>query len=296
MIAAARFAIGCGLNRITPQNPSVLGLLHPPRDNIELGDRIHTFWFLLIVDRGGSLWCGLPQSLTDGEIDTAWPRPVEDYEQGNIWGGRYTSIYNFFADNPRTVCAPSDTVFCQRMKGVILMERAAKLVDQAKHEDPMSSKLSKEIQALRETVTHFIRSLPSSPARFEPQDIWHASLLARSSAYGALMLIDGIFAKHSLECHQRRLSSARAVVAAVQLMTNEDFLHLPLLLGLGWITAFDALTDERKRLKQLSMPELNEVQAEIDLMLGAMIRLAAFYPTMSLEVQNGTTTMILRKP
>ncbi|KDQ16052.1 hypothetical protein BOTBODRAFT_266530 [Botryobasidium botryosum FD-172 SS1] len=293
--AAARFAIGCGLHKITPRNPSILGLLDPPRDNIELGDRIHTFWFLFIVDRGGSLWCGLPQSLTDKEIDTAWPRPVEDYEKGNPWGERYTSVRSFLTDDPRTICGPSDTVFCQRMKGIILMEHAAKLADRAK-QVPMSLKLAARIQALRETATYFIDSLPLSPGRFEPVDLWHASLLARTSAHGALMFIDGISAEGSLECRQRRLYSARAVAATVRLMINEDFLHLPLLLGLTWFTAFDALKAEQKRLKRLSMPELKEVEDELDLMLKAMVRLSAFYPTMSLEVQNGSATMILRKP
>ncbi|KDQ16051.1 hypothetical protein BOTBODRAFT_266526 [Botryobasidium botryosum FD-172 SS1] len=137
--AAARFAIGCGLHKITPQNPSVSGLLNPPKDSIELGDRIHTFWFLFIVDRGGSLWSGFPPSLTDEEIETAWPRPTEDYEKGDIWGGKYASIHCFLTDDPRTICQPSDTIFCQRVKGVVLIERAARFMKQSTHGKHRSS-------------------------------------------------------------------------------------------------------------------------------------------------------------
>ncbi|KDQ16049.1 hypothetical protein BOTBODRAFT_31130 [Botryobasidium botryosum FD-172 SS1] len=273
--AAMSFAMACGLHKITPQNPSNPSLLNPPKDDIELGDRIHTFWFLLIADRGGSLWCGLPQSLADEEIETAWPRPVEDYEKGNIWGGEYSSLCEFLGDSEDAASGSSDTVFCQRMKGIVLMERATRLVNQAKQEDPMDGELAKKFLALRRTTTQFLNSLPSSPARFEPQDLWHACLLACSSAHGASLLIDTTYIDDSDACHKRRMSSAGAVVSIVHLLSEANLLRFP---GLGWINAFDVLIAERKRIKRLSLPGLKEVEAQLAILRGAMARLAEFYP------------------
>ncbi|KDQ16048.1 hypothetical protein BOTBODRAFT_173329 [Botryobasidium botryosum FD-172 SS1] len=274
--AAMRFAMACGLHRITPHNPSPSGLLNPPKDDIELGDRIHTFWYLFISDRGGCLWCGLPQSIADEEIETAWPRLMEDYEEGNVWGGEYSSLCEFLGDSEDAASGSSDTVFCQRMKGIVLMERATRLVNQAKQEAPMSDKLAKKFQALRRTTIQFLDSLSSSPAQFEPLDLWHAYLLACSSAHGASILINTTYIDDSGACHKRCISSAGAVVSIVHLLSEADLLRFP---GLGWINAFDVLVAERKRIKRLSLPGLKGVEAQLGILRGAMAQLAKFYPT-----------------
>jgi hypothetical protein len=63
-----QIAMACNLHKI-PSSVDLKAfppsLLPPPADAFELVERINAFWFIFVVDRVGSLSCGLPIAVTD---------------------------------------------------------------------------------------------------------------------------------------------------------------------------------------------------------------------------------------
>ncbi|KAG9049086.1 hypothetical protein FS837_011214 [Tulasnella sp. UAMH 9824] len=56
--------------------------LPPPKDAIELGERIGVFWMTYLLDHVTSLVCGLPPNrFFEAETETVWPRPFEEHEK-----------------------------------------------------------------------------------------------------------------------------------------------------------------------------------------------------------------------
>ena len=102
--SAVSLAVSCGLHRIRSSEPSpsptsspsalmggVIGTgglfdLAQPRDMVEEGERINTFWSVFNVDRCWAVATGTPTMLYDDaglgtQIDTPWPLAIEDYER-----------------------------------------------------------------------------------------------------------------------------------------------------------------------------------------------------------------------
>ncbi|KIO21922.1 hypothetical protein M407DRAFT_79749 [Tulasnella calospora MUT 4182] len=92
---AARFALSCGLHRLTSfifnspvytnSNPSNIVLLQPPANGIELGERISTFWMIYMCDKLSSVVagfvCALPsESDAVDSVETVFPRMMDEYE------------------------------------------------------------------------------------------------------------------------------------------------------------------------------------------------------------------------
>lgn len=90
--AASTLAVQCGLHQIGSgahsMNMDVWDAsfdLPPPKDNIERGERIATFWQVYNLDRCWSVVLRRPATLPDSDhplasITTPWPQRIEDYE------------------------------------------------------------------------------------------------------------------------------------------------------------------------------------------------------------------------
>ncbi|KAK4684956.1 hypothetical protein P7C73_g5204, partial [Tremellales sp. Uapishka_1] len=90
-------------------------LVNPPRDGRELGERIHLFWMVYILDRGGAIGWHVPTCLADEEITTPWPR--DDYTSPESL--RYSStVPDFLAG---TDVLTDDNDFCSELKAVTLL-------------------------------------------------------------------------------------------------------------------------------------------------------------------------------
>ncbi len=90
--AASTLAVQCRLHQIGCGPPTMnLDIwdatfdLPPPKDNIERGERITTFWQVYNLDRCWSVVLRRPATLPDSDhplasITTPWPQRIEDYE------------------------------------------------------------------------------------------------------------------------------------------------------------------------------------------------------------------------
>ena len=99
--------------------------------------------------------------------------------------------------------------------------------------DPMNEELSRQIYSTRQTISNYIASLPPSPQRSEPEDLWHASIFGRSLALSATIFIEGIFATNDVAAYERCLTAARGIAAISRDFRDANSLCPPLLIGVS---------------------------------------------------------------
>lgn len=90
--AACTLAVQCRLHQISPDGRSMNSDgwdasfdLPPPKDNVERGERISTFWQVFNLDRCWSVVLRRPATLPESDhpmasITTPWPQRIADYE------------------------------------------------------------------------------------------------------------------------------------------------------------------------------------------------------------------------
>ncbi|CAK9783250.1 hypothetical protein CC85DRAFT_281995 [Cutaneotrichosporon oleaginosum] len=147
---AARLAFSCGLHQIPssvfqpsriPTDPNrgrLLGvmrsrawLLFPPKDAIELGERIWAFWNIYIVDRTGAIGSQQPPSIPDYEVRTPFPKPLYEYELGLTTHKDDFTLNSVDDDVNPPPEMPTDTDAYSTIlyiRALALLERASKLM------------------------------------------------------------------------------------------------------------------------------------------------------------------------
>nr|XP_018260194.1 uncharacterized protein I303_07111 [Kwoniella dejecticola CBS 10117]OBR82352.1 hypothetical protein I303_07111 [Kwoniella dejecticola CBS 10117] len=146
---AARLAISCGLHQIPssvykpPTGPNVNAdlagmmrhrsfVLPPPKDAIDLGERIWCFWSIYITDRCGSISTQWPPAIADDVVTTPFPRPLHEYELGLVTEqDDMTSVQSIykptFHHNPLPHYTET-TLISIRLRSISILERASKLM------------------------------------------------------------------------------------------------------------------------------------------------------------------------
>ncbi|KAG8801136.1 hypothetical protein FRC16_001195, partial [Serendipita sp. 398] len=102
-------------------------VLDPPKNTREVGERILLFWRIFDLDRFWSVVCGLQPSLSEDEITTVWPRPLEDYEMGNVNDAEYASVRTLGIKQPTSTMARPDSLNALLSKSITLFERSSRL-------------------------------------------------------------------------------------------------------------------------------------------------------------------------
>ncbi|KAG8997161.1 hypothetical protein FRB93_000447 [Tulasnella sp. JGI-2019a] len=193
---AARFAIACNLHKIgSPQwkpPPTVKDdtftirlhagvfkqpMLPSPLDAVDLGERINLFWMIILIDHSASLITGLPSSIDYEEIETVWPRSIEDYESG-LAAQQPESVKCLF-DRDAAIHDPSGASPTSRdatVKSIVLLERVnqfANIVKGLAPENLQSDLFQLNFEAYKAAIARFHSTIPlisnQSPATLSPQ-------------------------------------------------------------------------------------------------------------------------------
>ncbi|KAG9000062.1 hypothetical protein FRB90_011879 [Tulasnella sp. 427] len=143
---AARLALSCGLHRLESQvlrddssgrlpstGPPGVVLLNPPQNQIELADRITTFWMIYLCDKMASVCAGFVGALPDegstvDAIRTVFPRRIAEYEADAVTESYNGTLHDLF--NATAVPAPEllpDLPWTATLKGLSLLDRATRL-------------------------------------------------------------------------------------------------------------------------------------------------------------------------
>ncbi|KAG8884805.1 hypothetical protein FRB98_002164 [Tulasnella sp. 332] len=127
--------MGCGLHKIkssvwnppdaSNQQEDVFpdSMLSPPKDNVELGERILLFWMVWYSDNICDLLSGLPfSSSLESETETVWPSLAEDYEQGTETLPD-ASVRSLFGPKPAHPFEPPCSMQALRCKSLAVLMR-----------------------------------------------------------------------------------------------------------------------------------------------------------------------------
>ncbi|KAF8311565.1 hypothetical protein DL93DRAFT_2208478 [Clavulina sp. PMI_390] len=318
----ARFAVSCGSHQIsspfmsdpknrestaaartqapwTVTNMSVRragSMLEPPKDQIEIGERILAFWHIFLLDRCGSIMTNLPAALPDecdsfSQIETVWPRTLEEYEKGEVYESDYGTL-RFLYQPDTSLPGRADTIFTLRLKASALFERASRLGSR------YSSNMNEQTFALFRTVdfaiARFSNSIPfarNTGAMGEipqpPTAPVNAQLVfVHTLALTATMRLHYLAAKDESISYAKRLHAAEAtVVVANELMgSSVDYSEFDMLLGYCWKTACDVFILER----QITADPVTiaALDSKIDTLVGHMQTLQTVFPLTVFQINE----------
>ncbi|KDQ21140.1 hypothetical protein BOTBODRAFT_49840 [Botryobasidium botryosum FD-172 SS1] len=292
--ATIRFAMACQLHEINPdmntnQNP----LLAPPRDLIELGDRIYLFWSLFCIDRSGSLITGLPSELPidDEKITTPWPCPLEYYIDGRALQVQHKTLASMRYDyiDPYDPNDPFDNVQTFFSKCLHFLNRAATLAQLSlKNGEDHAEEIThtgKSLSRLCDSLTNYRRVHGLYGGNTAHDGVL---VLAITGTHAAWIQLLNISAGTVDSAWQQRLEVARQSMQIVREAIAADPASLHLLLGLMWTPVYEVLAAELGRFQQLGdTAGAQYVQGELDELMGALRLLHDVFPfKMDMHVEH----------
>lgn len=188
--SAARFAITCNLHKMSspvwkppptvkkgdPFSPSssspnlsggveLTPLLPPPIDGVDVGERINMFWMIVLVDHSASLITGLPTSIDFDNIQTVWPRAIEDYESGaaNEDKASVGSLFDKRAEDHAAGLSETTLLRQTQTKAIVLLERVVKFSNWGKGIDAeqlRSPVFTTTFRSLYDAITRHLAATP----------------------------------------------------------------------------------------------------------------------------------------
>ncbi|KAF8671217.1 GAL4-like Zn(II)2Cys6 (or C6 zinc) binuclear cluster DNA-binding domain [Rhizoctonia solani] len=206
IIQTTSFCMNCNLHKL---KSSILGpmmsgcpsgLLPPPTDGVELGERILAFWAAFMLDQKCCIM-GLPSSFgkadeldTRGRIDTVWPNTITEYEEGHITHADSMTLRFLCTDGPQIMLQESEGGFKIRLQSFALYKFAG------------DSEMAPDDVGL--AISQFIRRLPAPdpndpvnmPSLAVAHIVSHAAMIRLCARSSATQTMDGRALEASLSC------------------------------------------------------------------------------------------------
>ncbi|KIO18972.1 hypothetical protein M407DRAFT_31375 [Tulasnella calospora MUT 4182] len=134
---AARLAMACGLHHIysptfpphvqepLPASTEAVALLRPPSSQMQVADRIFTFWNTFVQDQIYAIVHGFAPALDERleDIRTPLPRPLVEYEQNDIRLQDIDYLYKVFQSTQRQPNR-AESAFASFIKSLALLHSA----------------------------------------------------------------------------------------------------------------------------------------------------------------------------
>ncbi|KAI0779614.1 hypothetical protein C8Q74DRAFT_1316163 [Fomes fomentarius] len=291
---ASTLAIQCRLHQIGSPDSS-MGLdswdasfgLPPPKDNIERGERISTFWQVYNLDRCWSVVLRRPATIPDSDhpwasITTPWPQRSEDYENGDleISGGSPT-IRAFFVQQAQSNSLSGFSTAALRVKASALFEGANRLSSSWSPRSLASGAFSDNFSAFEHSIIRFTTTLlPLHQVGGAIPDDKYALIVIHSLAHASMIRLHAPFMRDDGVSLEKCLRSARSLIHVTKLITDSDFEFLDPVIGSCWASAAKVLESELTRLQSSWPDPLNtmEVRGDLESLLYVMTKLGARFP------------------
>jgi hypothetical protein len=284
--AAASLAVQSGLHLNVPRGqPLSLGSKDvdskPSRLGVQDGDHILTFWQVYNLDRCWSVILRKPAIIPDGHdprysISCPWPQDLADYELGHssIEPSSLT-IKAFFQGD---VSASGFSTQALRAKASALFSRADELSIGWDLRTKPSPELTQEIRLLEKMIAHFITTLiPLDQLDSLLTEDKHVLLAVHTLAHTASMLIYRPSASNNPVFFEKCSRSAKACVAIIKYIHDQDYDFLDPIIGPCWSYAADTLMMELETDMAWPLGD-NGVQSQIATLLYAMTTLSPRFP------------------
>ncbi|KAG9004728.1 hypothetical protein FRB90_010776 [Tulasnella sp. 427] len=277
--------------------------LPPPRDAIELGERIGAFWMAYVSDHVTSLVCGLPPNrFFEAETETVWPRPFDEYEK-ELKSTPDGSVSDLFGPNPRPPFDPSCSMYALRVKSIALLARVSYFSTSCTPEYKLSADFRHRFQEYHNALTTFLNGLPPLTHSANAQEIEFDPplpiniglfLIQTMTLVGFVHLYSALAIDHNTSptcgplwtLYQNRLAICKRAVALVKQVheIGLPFKTLPTTCGFAWCAIARALAQHIRRLGPLAraggspMVELETTRKEYELLVIAISGMSVQLP------------------
>ncbi|KAG8854196.1 ER membrane glycoprotein subunit of the GPI transamidase complex-like protein [Tulasnella sp. 330] len=249
------FAVSCGLNHITshvfrvdgdaqPTSPSGSSfLLGPPVSQIDVGERISTFWNIFVWDKVASIFTGFLSAMpSEGNfmdtIDTVFPRTLEQYATGGVTDQDNESIRDLLEPH-QAPFAPSGTedapygMNITNLKALILLERAMRLAGnyRARPSNDTCKAIQKHLAATLRFASTLVEDSTPLLIGFTPEMEWSNQTANRYMSsvmtLGALMEMYNTQADVDPVYYDARLARARELAGIASQIPPTAYLDYP---------------------------------------------------------------------
>ncbi|KAG8729830.1 hypothetical protein FRC12_020679 [Ceratobasidium sp. 428] len=298
--SACHVAMTCGLHKISsadwykPVAPPRSQLrirqvdyhLAPAASAREHGERIVTFWQLLLVDLSAAAATGLPATFRDdgdqrSRVETVFPRPLEEYVNGKAALAPYATLGDIFA--PRFIPTnPPDIASTLLLKSTALLERAVRLGTMWRDGIDMSladpDKYRAEYNIVYTAIRHFRTYLP--PIYQLPDElqvpctskglVWDR-LYPHFITLNAEVQLFYVLGDTDQLAYDRCLDSARAVESLLHQLTDQEISEVGVMLGHCFTSTLHVLQRDLKNRRTLGDEAgVERVKREQDTLLNAL--------------------------
>ncbi|KAH9940358.1 uncharacterized protein BXZ73DRAFT_98800 [Epithele typhae] len=292
--AASTLAVQCRLHQIgsedrmlAPDNWDSSFELPPPKDSIERGERISTFWQVYNLDRCASVMLRRPATLPDSDhpwasITTPWPQRIEDYEDGDLDVGTGSpTIRAFFVQQSQSTSLSGFSIGALRVKASALYEGANRLSSSWSPRSLASSSFSDNFNAFEHSIIRFTATLlPLHQVGGAIPEDKYALVAIHSLAHASMIRLHAPFMRDDGVSREKCLRAARSLIHITKLITDSDFDFLDPIMGSCWSSAAKVLESELSRLQSSWPDPLNtmEVRTDLEALLYVMTKLGARLP------------------
>jgi len=291
--AAASLAVQCGLQFSSPfdgqgWSPDAKETfdLKPFRKSVKDGERILAFWQVYNLDRCWSVILRKPSVIPDGldprhPIECPWPQHLADYEAGHIDPGPpFQTIRAFFEGD---VSPSGFSTQALRVKASALFARADQVSASWDPRLKPPSTLIEEIQALETAIAQFIATLvPLDQLDAVTLEDKHTLIAAHTLAHTASIQLYRPFTQDGPITFDKCSRAARACVAVIEHITEQDFGLVDPIIGPCWSCAADTLITELET-REISWPLMDtDVRNQITTILYAMTTLSPRMPIVAI--------------
>ncbi|KAG8907551.1 hypothetical protein FRB99_003709 [Tulasnella sp. 403] len=297
VVMSCHIAVSCGMHQIIssvwrPASPrdEVNHFLAPPRDSIELGERIHTFWQTYCFDKMVSMATSQPAHLIGGpgadpllQVTTPWPKLLIDYETGNVSDMERPSVSSLFTTHTTSFGKKRETLASLRAQGLTLASRALHLINL-----PMAN--PHDVTMLDNAIQDLTSRLPGLRNGGERGEI--ATTPGQSPVNHRIAMIQTLAHVASLTLHQHGVDaiarhrctvSTQQIISIIQEMEETDYPELFIGLGHLWYIAGRILITISQNAHGV-VAEQNRQAAHVVIL--AMKRLSIMYPPLGFQLQQ----------
>ncbi|KAF7373208.1 Zn(2)-C6 fungal-type domain-containing protein [Mycena sanguinolenta] len=287
---AISLSLSSSLHLIRSENHPPPGLLPPPADAVEEGERIHAWWAVILLDSAFAVGlCETPgfahrESLS--VVDTPWPLEFEGYAEGLLApNARYSQTIHNFVNGIPTFDTGMSTV-AMLAKASLLWLQADELARSWKPgmSSTTTTTFSNDFKRLDGVIERFRESLvpPNQIPRPTPA-MTRTLVVAHSIAHSAMVRLLSLFAHTDMLAKRRRLAAARLVLGIIAAVPLRHFRYVNPIMGTVWASACGVFLEEIQALNALHRGPPREEELNLRAFLSrAVVSISAFEMTLPL--------------
>ncbi|KAG8861218.1 hypothetical protein FRB96_003168 [Tulasnella sp. 330] len=271
-------------------------MLSPPKDNVELGERILLFWMVWYSDNICDLLSGLPfSSSLESETETVWPSLAEDYEQGTETLPD-ASVRSLFGPKPAHPFEPPCSMQALRCKSLAVLMRVSYM---------RTPEFRKLFQEYHNMLSGFLERLPPinlqeegelesfDPPAFHINGAVFFSHTVTLVTFIQLYTAIGSDTGGSGQLYDRRLAMAKRAVLLIRayMALGEVAWRSPAhcaLCGYLWLSVAKVYAQHVRKLKtsKVDPAQLGEVNAEFTTVVTAIGGIACHFPPLQVQLDK----------